>query len=447
MFIFLCTNRLISDLDRSEALYPLLSSFCSLKHSALWDGSVYITDSPAAQRLMHISTTSRADDTADNPYRNVFHSTTAAMAVPLTGTAMMILNVMDAWSPWPRNATISANIPHPVVVTRCTTDILPPQTLSDTMVTYIQDDGISQGNLSSVGELIETYLRQGGSTDTNMSSIPPIWSQSPEPNSSALLGTFLAFDNLRCEYSDSTYLYKISELFTEEHRNTTRDCLEFRTCSIFASWATSTNEVANIEGNPVMQTESFPDSGFNKVVYGDVITMNLTDSPSFNYQNLSIYSVDPCFEPILAAAFATALANLVAPYSLISEPISVGSQSFDFTLIQYGYGYDTSPNSVRLSLAVITTYCIIATGYLVYISFTGHTSTAWNSAIELVLLALQSKRPDHLGHTSVGVETLETLRQAVGIRVNDEEELELVFAHDRDVDTRGMRKIVPNKAY
>ncbi|KAF2692145.1 hypothetical protein K458DRAFT_381971 [Lentithecium fluviatile CBS 122367] len=440
------THGMNLDLDRFENGYQsLYYQSVYADGSGHYDSSSYNLDTPYVQRLMRISTTERYDHTAGSSDDEAFYSTTATMTIQPTALLMVHFELMQGWL---LNATVSANIPHPVVVARCTALHMVSETLSDTMVTYTQDDGISQGNLSSVSELIGAYLRQGGSNDTMMYSLPPIWSQSPEPNSSALIGTFFDFDSARCNYLNLTYPYPISEMFTEEHRNSTRTCLGFRTCSISAFWATSTNEMTHIGGNRVAQTAPFPDSGFSNAVYGDAIIMNLTDIPSFNDASFTSYSGFGPFEPVLAAVFVTALANIPNQDALGQfKPILVESPSFDFELIQYGYGYNTSPASVRLSLAVITTYCVVIIGFILYIFFTGHTSTAWNSAIELALLALQSKGPDHLGHTSVGVESLETFRQAVGIRVNDEEELELVFANDKDIETMGLRKIVPNKAY
>ena len=96
-----------------------------------------------------------------------------------------------------------------------------------------------------------------------------------------------------------------------------------------------------------------------------------------------------------------------------------------------GFSYGATTTYVLLSIAVITSYCLVTIAYVLYILVSGSVSTAWNSAIELVACALQSKRPGHLGHTSVGINSLEAMRQNVGIRVNAEEELELVFANDR----------------
>jgi hypothetical protein len=119
----------------------------------------------------------------------------------------------------------------------------------------------------------------------------------------------------------------------------------------------------------------------------------------------------------------------------------------DRFLTFYAYGYCNDTTSIRLALAVILAYCIMTVSYLIYILVTGLTSTAWNSAIELVTLALQSRKPNYPGHTAVGIDSIDTFNQSVGIRVNNDNELELVFASDRNIGTLGLRKIEQNKAY
>ncbi|CAN9081871.1 unnamed protein product [Alternaria alternata] len=121
--------------------------------------------------------------------------------------------------------------------------------------------------------------------------------------------------------------------------------------------------------------------------------------------------------------------------------------AFKFTLTDYGYGYGNRSTSIYLAMAVITTYCIITIIYLIYAIVTGSTSTAWNSGIELVMLALQSRKPGHLGHASVGINSVKTFGESVGIRVNADNQLELVFAHDSDLKKRGLSKIERNKEY
>jgi hypothetical protein len=102
------------------------------------------------------------------------------------------------------------------------------------------------------------------------------------------------------------------------------------------------------------------------------------------------------------------------------------------------------------------TYCIITIVYVSYIIITHHTSIAWDSASELIMLALQSKEPAGLGHISVGLDSMETFRKGVGITVSTldngstsqpVEKLELVFEDDEEAERRGLLKIERGKAY
>jgi hypothetical protein len=72
------------------------------------------------------------------------------------------------------------------------------------------------------------------------------------------------------------------------------------------------------------------------------------------------------------------------------------------------------------------------------------------------MLALQSKEPGGLGHISVGLNSMETFRKGVGIKVSSldnnhtgqpVEKLELVFEGDEEGENRGLLKIERGKAY
>ncbi|KAL9624604.1 MAG: hypothetical protein Q9160_001269 [Pyrenula sp. 1 TL-2023] len=112
-----------------------------------------------------------------------------------------------------------------------------------------------------------------------------------------------------------------------------------------------------------------------------------------------------------------------------------------------GYGYDSSGVPVRLSLAVLATYCLIVVIYLTYTFITGRTASSWDSSSELIMLAMNSQKPTHLEGTSVGIETLSTFRESVSIRVNENDSVELVFENDPALKTRQLRAVVPNEAY
>jgi hypothetical protein len=141
-------------------------------------------------------------------------------------------------------------------------------------------------------------------------------------------------------------------------------------------------------------------------------------------------------------------------WSSMKNPTSY--TSFRILSMITGYGYGGSDTSTQLSLAVIVAYCFITIAYVTYIIVTGQTSVAWNSATELIMLALQSKEPKDLGHVSVGIDSIDTLRRSVGIRVNKvkvadtgehTQKLELVFKHDIEDKRRILKKVERNQAY
>jgi hypothetical protein len=98
-------------------------------------------------------------------------------------------------------------------------------------------------------------------------------------------------------------------------------------------------------------------------------------------------------------------------------------------------------------MSAMVTYCIVTAANIVYTLATGSTSTAWNSGIELLAFALQSRKPGHLGDTGVGIDSIKSFKEGIGIRFNQEDELELVFAHDCNINKRGLRKLERNVEY
>lgn len=60
---------------------------------------------------------------------------------------------------------------------------------------------------------------------------------------------------------------------------------------------------------------------------------------------------------------------------------------------------------------------------------------------------MHSKTPDRLPNITAGIDYLETLNKSMGIRVNAEDKLELVFANDVDDGLSHRRKIRRNEAY
>jgi len=111
---------------------------------------------------------------------------------------------------------------------------------------------------------------------------------------------------------------------------------------------------------------------------------------------------------------------------------------------EMGVGYGSWNVTVMLSLIVLIPYCTLVLAHVGWSLVTGICSTAWDSAASLMGLALQSQKPDRLGHVGVDMHCMETFGEMVGIRVNKEEELALVFVGEGE---EGWKRVEENKGY
>jgi hypothetical protein len=364
---------------------------------------------------------------------------------------------LDQGQMYDANETRSVILPNPVTTVTCATR--PDGDESDDIY-YVMEDGISPGVLGTIASIAD---RVNDSFVVGDDTYPdgfrdqlfgPIWLDSPEPRASASIVVLLSW------HSNSTELQSLDRLLSEADPLTQRQSLRVMTCSVSAYWNTMQTSITWAKSRPEF-AETEPVSELKP---RDVrnITMNTTGIDVLR---------DPEFARILgntpsiylAVAFGLTISNIpsldettpISGFSVSDRELwGQETDSFDGSskiserrVVMYACGYTARSTSVRLSLTVIMAYCIITVAYFVYILVTGSTSTAWNSAIELVALALQSKRPNYSGRTAVGIDSLDTFNQGVGIRVNSDNELELVFASDRDLDTRGLRKIEKNVAY
>lgn len=111
------------------------------------------------------------------------------------------------------------------------------------------------------------------------------------------------------------------------------------------------------------------------------------------------------------------------------------------------YGYDSKGVPVRIALTIFCLFVLLELCYIGYSIITGRSATSWDSVADLILLALNSRRPPaELGPTSVGIDALATFREPVNIRVNDQDHLELIF--DRDSSAQGtMHRAPSNTAF
>jgi hypothetical protein len=349
------------------------------------------------------------------------------------------------------DAKVSIEMPLPVASVVCTHSEYGSGATSRE-VYYTQKDGASLGIIGNLSSVAPNLSNRSTVDDYGYQYFEPAWLNSPEPGSKSVVVVLIT------GITNTTEPQSLEWLLTKSG-----EPVSVIACSLSAYWKTAESSLI-LERGYARPTQT---RSFSELKLDDLrdITLNLTGVPGIDTLldgKSNISSISREAEPWtrddgphvdLATVFALALSDLPSfrnvqygPDHLSPEFLNQYS-AFHRSTIWYAYGYTTDSTNVRLSLAAILAYCITTTAYLIYILVTGLTSTAWNSAIELVALALQSKKPDYPGRIAVGIDSLETLNQGVGIRVNKDDELELVFASDRDIGSRGLRKIEKNMVY
>ncbi|XPS70284.1 hypothetical protein M3J09_002512 [Ascochyta lentis] len=334
------------------------------------------------------------------------------------------------------NASWVVRTLQPVVLAVCTRSF---QRAED--IYYFRDDG-SKGSLPDATKLWNQLLKVYTSSEiTDQVALPPMWIQSPG-DSPSLLGL-----SLEIKPDDDPTL---------------------KVCTVSSFWG-----MAEISLNPTIAgnlIKAGPETGKDAVLAAKSrpITINPEGISSLDAPCASEGSPAILFSENLAACFAATISwvsghrydshgsffidNIISGYNRSELNDSAPLTVFQFDQVLTGFGYGSTDTSIKLSLAVTISYCLIVVIYLTYTIATGHTSIAWGSAMELVMLALQSPAPDHLGHISVGIDSMDTFRQSVGIRVRvdsekNEERLELVFKQDKGFEDRGLKTVELNKAY
>jgi hypothetical protein len=364
------------------------------------------------------------------------------------------------------NGTAKFEAAYPVVNTACMTTSLMGLT-SDTGIPFFGIDGNFSSNITTLGDLVNNASRFIAS-DGARRYYAPVWLTSPDPKLTSMVGIFL-YQFL--DGADSQPLSRILELAGEGKVFHDEDhSIQILTCTISPYWELGEVELHATGRESTVQTRSYARKLSTNARGISVNVTELNENARLHLrmtQAILKSQADNSWNgwtKNLATAFALAVARIpdvpivknandegfyVA--GLVHE-IPPGRDAanittFRYIMVDYGFGYGTRSVSIYLAMAVMITYCILTVSYMAYTIVTGRSSTAWSLGIELVTLALQSRRPDHLGHVSVGIDSINTLAEPVGIRVNSQNELELVFAHDRDLGSRDLRKIARNKEY
>jgi hypothetical protein len=293
----------------------------------------------------------------------------------------------------------------------------------------------------------------------------PVWISSTEPVDHPLLVVF--FGGWSWEPWNQSALEK-PDLLSSIIESNDPDVTAFATaCSVSAYWDFEEVQTRYIEGSALVspgepsKMELFSHQKITLDIAGDHPMKSAKFSSILEeiglYGRIGSSRIDIALSAALAIWIAKVpslvsveTSNYLEDPFFTDEPPDKNIEDYtpyEFTTKEYGYGYGMRSTSVYLSMTVMLLYCIVAIGYMLYTFATGLASTAWTSGSELLALALQSKRPDYLGHIGVGIDSAKTLGEGVGIRVNTDNRVELVFAHDRDFNTRGLQKVKQNTEY
>lgn len=367
----------------------------------------------------------------------VVRSANATIPTLLSAQALYQIPMKKGGSTWIPGIDVkrSIKLPRVIVTAHCLNAYSTWQTTLDTPVAYSLDDGASIGTIPNLRNLIQHFLDYGGSRDTQVNAIPPLWVASPEPGSPSVVGSFIQNN---CA---GLGRYVISDLLLSKFNQSIPSsdlCLYIKTCTIAAFWEPSQHHLAADGGSWVVSTGSLSNMGHGlskttRPISADLDSITSLNTPLFSAKMFEDVQSD---STRLAVALATVFSEI--PWKEQVQSALGGEQYtvIEIALTRLGYGYETSSISTRLSLIVVMAYCIFAVGYITYMLSSGHTSTAWNSATEIIVLALESKCSEHLYYVSAGINSIKTYQEPVGIRVNDRNQLELVFEHDQSNQLR-----------
>jgi hypothetical protein len=370
--------------------------------------------------------------------------------------------------------TTSVPTLHPVVSTRCwqsrylkSEDKNHTETGNNSKIAYYQDNGTSLDILFDFRTLSN---RMSGFNGTRTFSPDPtiyyplIWDKSPEPSSNSIIAVIPYYDpygpsdpstDIGPKGDAGKYKRRdepppsvsVSQAFTQIEQGSGE--MRAFACTISAYWNAGEIHLTENKGTDTVQTSALP----LIPAPHNARKINLDVAKFASMQGAELYSM---YNPeadstlsVLSESLAIAISEVhVGGEDQFSQDYDGHSTTaFKYTYTVNGYGYGNKSISVWLAMAVVMVYCMVSVTYIAYILITGSTSTAWNSGIELVSLALQSRKPDHLGNSGVGIDSIKTFQEGVGIRVNRDDELELVFAHDHNIDKRGLRKLERNIEY
>lgn len=237
------------------------------------------------------------------PSGSAFQSTIATMPTQLSAQVLQKYG-SSAFN----NVSTSITLPRAVVGAKCGIADHSDLLVANSSVAYIKDSG-ARDTLCKFWELIQQYVDEGGSDDTAVNSLPPIWRSSPEVGSNSYVVNFVKDF---CAANDQA-TYPVSFLISDMMNLTTRVCPSSITCTVVAYWESSehdligSNGLATVRSAPISQV-GFAEPGTNRRISVDWKSIALLNT--VNFTNI-------IRDPILDAGSVTLAASLATVFSEI----------------------------------------------------------------------------------------------------------------------------------
>ena len=101
---------------------------------------------------------------------------------------------------------------------------------------------------------------------------------------------------------------------------------------------------------------------------------------------------------------------------------------------RYGYGYGLANITSKMAVGVLILYVGIAITAILVILIRNCNSDSWSSLGELLVLAMNSQPTDALRNTGAGIDSLNTWKEVVRVRVTEQDKVQMIFEGHEDFD-------------
>ncbi|KAF2825934.1 hypothetical protein CC86DRAFT_382903 [Ophiobolus disseminans] len=237
------------------------------------------------------------------------------------------------------NRTALVELPRPVVTAKYCSSATIVQRNSTIM--HPRTDGYKVAMLFSFGDLIQTYIDQGGQQEHPLNTLLPVWYASPEPHSSSSIFIFI-------RDSCSSRSHPISAYLQNGTYQSFRSCPYVSTCTVNAYWQSSKHEMSEMGGLRVVQTTALTpeyhgilkDSRAIFVDWNKIAALQTTEYNDMIHEEATGGSI----------GLAVSLATVILEIPWEAETAGSGSRvpegeaytTLTITTASHGYGYGTS---------------------------------------------------------------------------------------------------------